>query len=105
VELTRLQALTGRIAPSRASQSSLSRWITAVWLFGTLVLLPVDLIGLPFNMSLVDVWILVALPFFWLSFVRGHQAISLAYAAAMWLVLVASIASTFAAPNPSGTFL
>ena len=71
-----------------------------IWLLGTLVLLPVDFVKLPLNMSLVDCWILLALPAMWLSFVRRSHVISLSYAVAMWIILVASFASTIAAPSP-----
>jgi O-antigen ligase len=74
-----------------------------IWLLGMLVLLPLDLIKLPFNTTLVDVWVLMALPIFWLSFVRGRYVISLSYAVAMWLIFFASFASTFVAPAPSNS--
>jgi O-antigen ligase len=76
-----------------------------IWLVGTLVLLPVDLIKLPFNMILVDCWILMALPILWLSFLRGRYVISLSYTLAMWIILVASFASTFAAPAPKNSLV
>lgn len=76
-----------------------------IWLAGTLVLLPVDLIKLPLNMIFVDVWILMALPILWLSFLRGRYVISLSYTVAMWIILVASIASTFAAPAPKNSLI
>ena len=76
-----------------------------IWLVGTLVLLPVDLIKLPFNMILVDCWILMALPILWLSFLRGRYVISLSYMVAMWIILVASFASTFAAPAPKNSLV
>ena len=71
-----------------------------IWLTGMLVLLPLDMVKLPLNMILVDAWILMALPLIWLSFVRGKQIISLPYFIPMWLILIASFASTFAAPIP-----
>ena len=92
--------MTDPIAHSEADQSTLSRHLTVIWLVGMLVLLPLDMIKLPLNMTLVDIWILMALPIFWLSFVRGKQIISLSYLIPMWLILVASFASTFAAPAP-----
>jgi O-antigen ligase len=76
-----------------------------IWLLGTLVLLPLDLINLPLNMALVDCWILMALPILWLSFVRGRYIISLSYTVAMWLILIASLASTFAAPAPKNSLV
>ena len=83
MELTGLQMATGTIDRTGAGQSSWSKRITAVWLLGSLVLLPVDFVTLPFNMALADVWILAGLPFLWLSFALGHQTIGLTYAVAM----------------------
>jgi O-antigen ligase len=71
-----------------------------IWLVGILALLPLDLIKLPLNLALVDCWILLTLPIFWLTFVRNHHIISLSYTIVMWVILVASFASTFAAPAP-----
>lgn len=92
--------LTNTIDNSEAAQTSLSRRLTMVWLMGILVLMPLDFIKLPLNMALVDCWILLALPVLWLSFVRGSHTFSLSYAIAMWVIWVASFASTFAAPSP-----
>lgn len=97
--------LTGPIDPSQAGQSSLLKWLTIIWLLGILVLLPLDFVKLPLNMIPVDVWILMGLPIFWLSFIRGRQIISLSYAVPMWLILVASFMSTFAAPAPRNSLV
>jgi hypothetical protein len=51
-------------------------------------------------MGVVDYWISMPLPLFWLYFVRGRQIISLPYTVAMWFVLLGSLVSTFAAPAP-----
>lgn len=90
---------------AEGGQSSLARRLMMIWLVGMLALLPLDLIKLPLNMTLVDVWILMALPLLWLSFVRGPQIISLPYAVPMWLIFVASFVSTFAAPAPKNSFI
>ncbi|HLF28444.1 MAG TPA: O-antigen ligase family protein [Anaerolineae bacterium] len=74
-----------------------------IWLVGTLVLLPVDLISLPLNMNLVDFWILMGLPILVLSFTRAHHVISFPYTIAIWIILLASFASTFAAPAPQNS--
>lgn len=84
---------------NEATQSALSRRLAIMWVAGTLVLLPVDFIKLPLNMTLVDCWILLALPAMFLSSVRGTRAFSFSYAIAMWIVWVASFASTFTAPS------
>lgn len=97
--------LTDTIDPSEVGQSSLSRYLIMIWLVGTLVLLPVDLIKLPLNMIFVDVWILMALPILWLSFLRGRDVISLSYMVAMWIILVASLASALAAPAPKNSLV
>lgn len=76
-----------------------------IWLVGTLILLPVDLVKLPLNVILVDCWILMGLPILWLSFVRGHHVINMSYTVAMWVILLASFASTFAAPEPSNSLV
>ena len=76
-----------------------------IWLVGTLVLLPLDFIKLPLNMTLVDCWILMALPVLGLSFVRGNHVINLSYTVAMWIILLASFASTFAAPAPKNSLV
>lgn len=68
------------------------------WLLGMFMLLPIELVKLPLNVSLVDVWTLAALPIVWLSVPRGKQTLSMYYTAPMWLILVASFASTWGAP-------
>ena len=103
---------SGRNAPKpltnaidQAAQSPLSRRLTMIWLLGIVVLLPLDFVKLPLNMGLVDCWILLALPILWLSFVRGSHIMNLSYAIAMWLILVASFASTVAAPSPRNSLI
>jgi O-antigen ligase len=76
-----------------------------IWLVGTMVLLPLDIIKLPLNMTLVDCWILMALPILWLSFTCGSQSISLSYAVPMCLIFVASFLSTFGAPAPRNSLI
>jgi O-antigen ligase len=76
-----------------------------IWLVGTLILLPVDLIKLPLNIILVDCWILMGLPILGLSFIRGRHVMNLSYAVAMWLILLASFASTFAAPSAANSLI
>ncbi|HZD10470.1 MAG TPA: O-antigen ligase family protein [Candidatus Binatia bacterium] len=70
------------------------------WLLGMFVLLPVEVVNLPFNMSMVDMWTVVLLPLVWLSVPRGKQVISLYYTVPMLLILIGSFASTIAAPAP-----
>jgi len=68
-------------------------------LMGTFALLPVQLINLPLQMDLVDVWVIAVLASFSLAFIAGFQTlkVSASYLFAMWLILIASLASTFAA--------
>ena len=99
------RSLAGPIAPLEAGQSTWLRRIAMIWLGGTLALLPLDFVKLPLNMIPVDVWIFMGLPIFWLSFIRGRQIISLSYAVPMWIILVASFLSTFAAPAPENSLV
>lgn len=69
-----------------------------IWLVGMFVLMPIELVKLPLNVSLVDVWTLAALPIIWLSIPRGRQKLTMYYTIPMWLILVASFASTLGAP-------
>jgi len=92
---------------SEAGQSSLARQVILIWLLGALVVLPVRFIDFPFNLELVDLCILMGLPIFWLSFILGRQTVitNLSYTVAMLIILFASLASTFAAPNPTGSLI
>ena len=76
---------------AEAAQSSLSSLLIMIWLVGTVVLLPIKIINLPFNFELVDAWILMGLPIAMLSFiVRPRQFIGLSYIIPMWLVMMSS---------------
>lgn len=89
------------IAKLETSEPTLSRPILMTWLLGMLILFPVKVFHFPLNLELVDFWILMALPIFWLSFFRArHARISLPYTLAFLLILIGSFLSTFAAPNP-----
>lgn len=97
--------MTSTIVHSESGQASLSRHLVVIWLVGTLVLLPLEFIKLPLNMTLVDCWIIMALPVFWLSFVRGPQVVSFSYTIAMWFILLGSFASTLGAPAPKNSLI
>lgn len=86
-------------------RSTLSGRLVMIWLVGTLILLPLDFVHLPLNMAPVDVWILLGLPVLLLTFVRNAHVMSLSYAIAMWLILFASLLSTFAAPAPTNSLI
>ncbi|HMQ53615.1 MAG TPA: O-antigen ligase family protein [Anaerolineae bacterium] len=96
---------TEAIDPAHAGRSTWFKRMTMIWLTGMLILLPLDFIKLPLNMTLVDGWVLMGLPGLWLSLVRGRYVINLSYIIAMWLILVASVASTFAAPAPRSSLI
>ena len=92
--------------PAEADQSSLSSRIIMIWLVGTAIFLPVKIINLPFNFELVDIWILMGLPVAIMFFIfRPRQMISLSYIVPMWLVLVSSLLSSFAAPSPFNSLI
>lgn len=86
--------------PPSISQASWQRRISLLWLVGMFTLLPIELIKLPLNTSLVDVWTTLALPVIWLSVPRGKQKFNLHYVIPMMLIVGGSIVSTFSAPAP-----
>ena len=93
------------IAPLGAGRSSLLQHAKLIWLMGIVVLLPLDFVKLPFNTVPVDYWLLMALPVVWLFFGKKVQSLSLLYMVAMWLILIASFISTFAAPAPMNSLI
>lgn len=96
---------TAIVDHSETRQSALSKRLMFLWLVGLVILLPVDIVHLPRNMALVDVWILMGLPLLWLSFLRGPQVISVSYTIPMWLILIGSFVSTLAAPAPMNSMI
>ena len=91
---------------SPASLSSSPRQIVMIWLAGTVLLSPVKILSLPFNLELVDFWILAVLPMVWVLFMLRRQTIiSWSYTFAMLLILVGSFASTLSAPNSARSFV
>lgn len=93
-------AATGVLEHPGKGRLSLERRLLRVWLAGMFALLPMDLAVLPLNVDLADCWILLGLPCLWLSLLRGQRIIALSYAIPMWMIVVASVASTFAAIEP-----
>jgi len=72
------------------------------WLSLMLVFMPVKIFHLPLNMELVDLWVIIALPVFWLSFILGQPSkISSSYLFAILLILIGSFASAYAATDSS----
>ena len=92
--------LTNTIDYSEACQISWSRHIKLIWVIGMLVLLPLDILKMPLNMTLFDCWILMGLPIYWLSFFRRKQIVNLTYMIPMWLILLGSLASVIVAAVP-----
>ena len=92
-------------AGSEEAEISWAQRITIIWLAGMFILLPVEVIKLPLNVSPVDVWTMMALPVMWMLFLRGKQVISLYYALPMLLILVGSFISTFVAPAPRNSLI
>jgi O-antigen ligase len=78
----------------QVEQSSFSLVIKMTWLLGMLILLPV-------RMDLMDFWIMMGLPIIWLFFILERHPIGLPYIVSMWLIFVASLVSSFAAPSLS----
>ena len=97
--------LTNKIGHPKADQTSWSRNIKIIWVLGMVILLPSDMIKLPLNMTLMDCWIFMGLPIFWLSFFRKKQVISLSYMVPICLILVGSLASTLAASVPRNSVI
>ncbi len=92
-------------SPARSGQSSFTQKLIMIWLLGTVALLPVNVVNLPLNTTPVDFWILFALPLLWFVMRRARQPISISYAIAMWIILLASFASAFAATKPSNSIV
>jgi hypothetical protein len=90
---------------SKTDLSPLARLVALIWILGTLILLPVNNIKLPLNLALVDIWILIAVPFFWLYFFFENKTVRFAYTFPIWLILVGSLISTFAAPKPMNSLV
>ncbi len=77
-----------------------------LWLYGMMAFLPVKIFHFPSNLELVDLWVLAALPILWLSFLSSGRAIlGKAYMLPLFLILIASGVSAYAAPNPYGAII
>lgn len=87
------------------SAPRLSDHLTVLWLCGVMALLPIGLLPLPLNLTPVDVWIVIGLPFVALTVFKRPLLPSAHYLVPIWLILIASLASSFAAPSPSGALI
>lgn len=92
--------MIGAIA-QRGERADLSGRVMRLWLIGIVVLLPIELAKLPLNVDLADLWIILGLPIVWAFFLAGRRVIALSYAVPLWLIMLSSIVSAFAAPNPT----
>lgn len=98
--------LTGQAAQRQSESGPRSSPFTVLGLMGMCALMPVQMINLPSQMDVVDFWMLALLIIFWSAFLFGRQAffrLSTGYWVGIWLILFASIASTFAAVDRIGS--
>jgi hypothetical protein len=65
-----------------------------------LLLLPVQFLRLPLNMSVPDAWAALALPLCWVFLVRARRPVPLPYLPAFWLIVLASGLATLFAADP-----
>ena len=71
-----------------------------IWMAGTIILLPVKFFNLPLNLEVVDLWILIGLPF--LLVLHGldrHRIVNIVYVIPIWLIIMASLLATFISPS------
>lgn len=85
---------------SQPNRSSLLQRFALIYVVGTFVLLPVQFIVLPLNMSPVELWNLLTLPILWLYLLKIHQEVRLAYGRAIWLILIGSLVGMFSEVAP-----
>ena len=95
-DLPNLLTGTSRPVPRRPS---LLKSAVCLSLLVTFVLLPVQFLVLPLNMSPFDVWNLIGLLLSWLYLMRVRRSVRLPYIMAMWLVLLTSFMAALASPN------
>jgi O-antigen ligase len=92
--------------PLAGNRLSLSKHLVMFWLYLMLIFMPVKIFHLPLNMELVDLWVILALPIFWFSFMLGQPAkISSSYVLAILLILIGSFASAYAATDSSKSII
>lgn len=98
-------SLSSRNLSEAENSTRLSR-LMVIWLAGTVILLPVKFLPFPFNIEIVDVWILGGMPFVLLFLIlRRPQFISFSYTIPIWLILVGSIISTFGSLSPTKSLI
>lgn len=77
-----------------------SERLSLIWLMGLAVLLPVEFLPFPLNSTAFDLWLLAGLPVIVLSLRSSDRLPGLIYLLPMWLILTASLVSTYAAVAP-----
>jgi hypothetical protein len=90
-----------RIVGVKVHRRSLLRQLAIISAMGTFLLLPMEALNLPSNVTLVDLWNLLALPVMWTHILRSHQKVHLPFLGAMWMILLASIISMLWARDAS----
>lgn len=95
--------MTSSLAASGQGRARVS--FGALWLIGSVVLLPFNLIALPMNMDVVDLWVLLGLPVVLLSLKREGSRVAWPYLVAMWLIFVASLVSSFGTLVPRSSLI
>jgi len=81
------------IIDAEQCRHSLLRRLAFIGATGMFLFLPIEAFDLPSNLTLVDLWNVVALPIIWTYLLRSRQTMRLPYLGAMWLILVASVVS------------
>jgi O-antigen ligase len=94
-----------RPLPSNRGPLSWLKPAVEVSLAGTLVLLPVQFMVLPLNMSPVELWNLLTLPVLWLYMSYARPAVRTPYLIAMWVILLGSFIGTFGSHSPLDSFV
>jgi len=96
------QVISAYPRSSRKTTPLAGRW-SLFALAGIFALIPIQLISLPMQMDAVDLWALCVLIAFWGIFMLGRQKVLRlppAYWLAIWCILLASLASAYAAVDP-----
>jgi len=65
-----------------------------------LLILPIQRFSLPYNLELVDVWNVIALPLLGLYILKAKQALQFPYILAFLLILIGSLIGIFFSPDP-----
>jgi hypothetical protein len=95
-----------RMGFTRATSGSLVTTLASIWLVVMMPMLALRLPNLPHNLILADFWIAAGMVVFSLLFIGGRQTILVTpYVIPIWLILLGSLISTFAATSASRSLL